>query len=52
MWTCPKCGTKVDPGFDICWSCGTSIDGTEDPAFFESEATDVIPVETDRKSVV
>ena len=23
MWTCPKCGTKVDPSFDVCWACGT-----------------------------
>src|SRR3990172_2103817 len=20
-WTCPKCGTEVDAGFEICWSC-------------------------------
>ncbi len=33
MWTCPKCHTKVDPSFDICWSCGTSKDGVEDPTF-------------------
>jgi len=33
MWTCPKCGTKVDPSFEVCWKCGTSRDGVEDPNF-------------------
>lgn len=33
MWTCPKCGSKVDAGFDICWKCGTTADGVEDPTF-------------------
>jgi hypothetical protein len=33
MWNCPKCRAKVDDSFEICWSCGTSHDGEEDPAF-------------------
>jgi len=33
MWTCVKCGSKVDPGFDVCWKCGTSVEGVEDPTF-------------------
>jgi hypothetical protein len=37
MWTCPKCGTKVDPSFDVCWSCGTTPDGVEDPSFVSAE---------------
>ena len=37
MWTCPKCGTKVDPSFEVCWSCGTSMDGVEDPGFFTAD---------------
>lgn len=37
MWTCPKCGAKVDPGFDVCWQCGTSRDGTEDPNFVSAD---------------
>jgi hypothetical protein len=32
-WTCSKCGETVDAGFLVCWSCGTSIDGVEDPSF-------------------
>ena len=49
MWTCPKCETKVDPTFDICWNCGTSADGVEDPTFVKAddagpiEAPDLIP---------
>jgi Putative prokaryotic signal transducing protein len=41
MWTCPKCGSKVDASFDLCWSCGTSRDGVEDPSF--TSADDVVP---------
>jgi hypothetical protein len=38
MWTCPKCGTKVDPSFDVCWNCGTSADGVEDPTFAPADS--------------
>jgi hypothetical protein len=37
MWTCPKCGTKVDPSFEVCWKCGTTVDGVEDPTFVSSD---------------
>jgi hypothetical protein len=43
MWTCPKCGTKVDPSFDVCWHCGTSPDGLEDPTFVRAD--DAGPIE-------
>jgi hypothetical protein len=33
MWTCPKRQSKVDDGFAVCWSCGTSPSGDEDPSF-------------------
>jgi hypothetical protein len=33
MWKCPRCGEKVESGFEVCWSCGTSKDGIADPAF-------------------
>jgi hypothetical protein len=33
MWTCLKCGEEIDNGFDLCWGCGTSADGVEDPGF-------------------
>jgi len=32
-WICSRCGETVDAGFLVCWSCGTSIDGVEDPSF-------------------
>jgi len=44
MWTCPKCGTKVDPSFEVCWACGTTADGVEDPTFVPADATP--PVES------
>ena len=33
MWKCPKCRERLDDGFDVCWNCGTSHDGVEDPEF-------------------
>ena len=49
MWTCPKCGTKVDPSFDVCWNCGTTADGVEDPTFVPSDAPppDASPLDLD-----
>jgi hypothetical protein len=38
MWTCAKCGTKVDPSFEVCWSCGTTREGVEDPSFIPADA--------------
>jgi hypothetical protein len=43
MWTCPKCQTKVDPSFDVCWNCGTAADGSEDPDFVKAD--DVGPID-------
>jgi hypothetical protein len=44
MWSCPKCATKVDPSFDVCWNCGTTADGIEDPTFVAADASG--PVES------
>jgi hypothetical protein len=35
MWKCPKCGKKVDDAFEICWACGTTVDGVENPGFLD-----------------
>ena len=40
MWTCPKCSKKVDDSFEICWACGTTVDGVEDPHFLEERIWD------------
>jgi hypothetical protein len=37
MWNCPKCRERVVDGFDVCWNCGTSKDGIEDPTFVSAE---------------
>jgi hypothetical protein len=39
MWTCPRCQAKVDPGFEVCWQCGTTPDGVEDPNFVRADET-------------
>jgi hypothetical protein len=41
MWTCVKCHSKVDASYDVCWSCGTSCDGEEDPDFVRAD--DFVP---------
>ncbi len=38
-WICSKCGETVDAGFLVCWSCGTSIEGFEDPSFVSADET-------------
>jgi len=38
MWTCPKCGTKIDPSFEVCWCCGTTPEGVVDPNFVRADA--------------
>lgn len=47
-WTCRQCGQRVPAGFEVCWSCGTSDDGTPDPAFSKEIAVDaaVLPAPT------
>jgi hypothetical protein len=40
MWSCHRCRAKVDDSFEICWSCGTSRNGEEDPAFIRADDDD------------
>lgn len=52
MWQCPKCRSKVDDSFDVCWSCGTTPDGIEDPDFVTADEAEpiedeVLPEATD-----
>ena len=32
-WICPTCCQFVETSLEVCWNCGTSRDGTVDPAF-------------------
>ncbi|AGA26897.1 putative signal transducing protein [Singulisphaera acidiphila] len=52
MWICPKCSTSVEPSFEICWSCGTTVDGVEDPTFVTADNASPIkdPSDNLRKS--
>jgi hypothetical protein len=42
MWRCPKCSSKVDDSFEVCWSCGTTPDGVEDPDFVTADEAEPI----------
>ena len=33
MWVCKKCREQIEDSFDVCWSCGTTREGVEDPSF-------------------
>ena len=41
MWQCVKCREEVEDSFEVCWNCGTSREGIEDPTFQKAE--DVAP---------
>ncbi len=49
-WTCPRCRSAVDAGFDVCWNCGAAaVDGEPgdaDEAVVMSRP-EAIPVEDD-----
>jgi hypothetical protein len=33
MWECQKCHERHEDSFEVCWNCGTSREGVEDPTF-------------------
>ena len=33
MWRCARCGESIEDSFEVCWKCGTSKQGIEDPQF-------------------
>lgn len=37
MWQCAKCRETVGDSFDVCWNCGTSGEGVEDPNFLKAD---------------
>ena len=42
MWPCPKCQSRISDDFDVCWGCGTTADGVEDPNFVTADDADPI----------
>jgi hypothetical protein len=37
MWECKKCREQIEDSFEVCWSCGASKDGIEDPTFLRAD---------------
>jgi hypothetical protein len=37
VWECKKCREQIEDSFEVCWNCGTSRDGREDPSFRRAE---------------
>lgn len=42
MWICPKCDEQVDDSFEVCWQCGTTEEGIEDPDFLHADASQAV----------
>ena len=42
-WPCPKCAVEVDGEMDVCWACGTTAEGIEDPDFQSADAPATAP---------
>ena len=38
MWECQKCHEQHEDSLVVCWNCGTSKEGVEDPTFDKVEA--------------
>jgi hypothetical protein len=38
MWTCTKCREEIEDGFDVCWNCGTDMEGNVDAEFETADA--------------
>jgi hypothetical protein len=56
MWQCSKCGESGENSFEVCWNCGTSEDGVEDPTFrkvddAEAEAIQLPPASVPRAAL-
>ena len=50
MWKCTKCGELVEDDFEVCWNCGTSSEGVEDPEFRRADQIPVEEMGSDRPS--
>ena len=40
MWECQKCHERHEDSFEVCWKCGTSRSGVEDPSFQPADDVD------------
>jgi hypothetical protein len=49
MWECPKCHERHEDSFDVCWKCGTSKTGAEDPGFQTADQIDPASLEQPAK---
>lgn len=52
MWKCSKCAEEVEELFDVCWNCGTTPDGVEDPNFDKHKRGQPLLPDQDLESVV
>jgi hypothetical protein len=45
MWHCTNCRESVEDSFNVCWNCGTSKEGVEDPSFQRAEDVAATPID-------
>lgn len=49
--SCEKCGSEWEPGFDICWLCGASVDGGEPlPGYAKASAENRVGEEAEAQA--
>lgn len=48
MWECKKCRERIEGDFDVCWNCGTTRDGVEDPSFQREDEAESPPAPKQR----
>jgi hypothetical protein len=50
-WVCAKCGSTVDAGFEVCWSCGGSIAQPAKNALADSSPVERLPQSEESEDV-
>ena len=50
MWTCNKCSEQPEDSWDVCWNCGTSSEGVENPTFKVAE--DRTPLDAEKEDQI
>lgn len=44
--TCKNCGETIEPGYEVCWNCGTHLDGSPPAKDFVTDENLATPSQT------
>lgn len=48
---CPQCAEHLEPGYQVCWRCGTSADGTPPSTEFVPDRAPPLPDEAPTRAL-